>query len=80
MSQKLPVKDFKLSKFIKKYDDDSRTGHFLEKDLSFLPERKTVEKVEKLICSIEEKEKYVIHINALKQASNHGLVLKKYTE
>ena len=47
------------------------------KDLSFLPERKKVEKVEKLICSIEDKEKYVIHIRALKQALNHGLKLKK---
>ena len=84
----------KLSKFnedfIKKYDEDSNTGYFLEvdidypkelfnlhKDLPFLPERKKVEKVEKLICSIENKEKYVIHIRALKQALNHGLKLKK---
>ena len=43
----------------------------------FLPKRKKVEKVEKLICSIEDKEKYVIHIRALKQALNHGLKLKK---
>ena len=100
MSQKLPIKGFKwvkqkkLSKFnedfIKKYDEDSNTGYFLEvdidypkelfnfhKDLPFLPERKKVEKVEKLICSIEDKEKYVIHIRALKQALNHGLKLKK---
>ena len=49
----------------------------LHKDLPFLPERKTVEKVKKLICSIEDKEKYVIHIRALKQALNHGLKLKK---
>ena len=47
------------------------------KDLPFLPERKKVEKVEKLICSIEDKEKYVIHIRALKQALNHELKLKK---
>ena len=47
------------------------------KDLPFLPERKKVEKVKKLICSIEDKEKYVIHIRALKQALNHGLILKK---
>ena len=33
--------------------------------------------VEKLITSIEDKEKYVIHISALKQAFNHGLKLKK---
>ena len=34
-------------------------------------------KVEKLVTSTEDKEKYVIHIAALKQALNHGLVLKK---
>ena len=76
--------------FIKEYDENSNTGYFFEvdveypktlfnshKDLPFLPERKKVEKVEKLICSIEDKEKYVIHIRALKQALNHGLKLKK---
>ena len=55
--------------FIKKYDEDSSKGYLLEvdidypkelfnfhKDLPFLPERKKVEKVEKLICSIEGKE------------------------
>ena len=47
------------------------------KDLPFLTERKKVEKVEKLICSIEDKEKYVIHIRALKQALNPGLIFKK---
>ena len=31
----------------------------------------------KKFCSIEDKEKYVIHIRALKQALNHGLKLKK---
>ena len=36
-----------------------------------------VEKVEKIICSIEDKETYVIHIRALKQALNHELKLKK---
>ena len=36
------------------------------KDLPFLPERKKVEKVKKLICSIEDKEKYVIHTRAIK--------------
>ena len=76
--------------FIKNYDDNSNKGYFLEvdidypqelfnlhKDLSFLPERNKVEKVEKLICSIEDKKKYVIHIRALKQALNCGLKLKK---
>ena len=76
--------------FIKNYNENSNIGYFLEvdidypkelfnlhKDLPFLPERKKVNKVEKLICSIEDKEKYVIHIRALKQALNHGLKLKK---
>ena len=34
-------------------------------------------KVEKLICDIEDKKKYVIHIRALKQALSNGLRLKK---
>ena len=76
--------------FLKKYDENSNIGYFREvdieypkmlfnshKDLPFLPERKKVKKVEKLIFSIEDKEKYGIYIRALKQALNHGLKLKK---
>ena len=37
----------------------------LHKDLPFLPERNKVIKVEKRICSIEDKEKYAIHIRVL---------------
>ena len=47
------------------------------KDLPFLPEIKKVAKVDKLICSIEDKEKYVFRMRALKQALNHNLKLKK---
>ena len=47
------------------------------KNLPFLPERKKLEKAEKLVCGIEGKEKYVIHIRALKQPLNHGLILKR---
>ena len=67
--------------FIKNYDENSNKGYFLEvdidypkklfnhhKDLPLLPVRKKVEKVEKLICIIESKKKYVIHIRSLKQA------------
>ena len=46
----------------------------LHKDLPFLPERKKVNKVKKLICNIEDKEKHVMHIKVLKHALNHGLV------
>ena len=38
---------------------------------------KKIEKVKKLVCNIEDKEKYVIHKRALKQALNHGLKLEK---
>ena len=43
----------------------------------FTREKKKIEKVEKLVCSIEDKDKYVIHIRALKQAFNNGLKLKE---
>ena len=39
--------------------------------------RKKIRRVEKLICSIEDKEKNVAHIRALKQPLNHGSKLKK---
>ena len=72
--------------FKRNYDENSDKGYFLEedveypkqlfdlhKDLPFLPEGKKVNKVDKFICSIEDKEKYVMHIRVLKQALNHGL-------
>ena len=34
-------------------------------------------KCSKLVCTVYDKEKYVVHIRALKQALNHGLILKK---
>ena len=45
--------------------------------MQFLEERKKLANVEKFVTSIEDKEKYVIHISTLKQALNHGLELKK---
>ena len=79
--------------FIRNYNENSNKGYFpkvdvdylkklfdLHKDLLFLPERKKGNKVEKLICNTEDKEKYVMPIKVLKQALNHGLVLKKYIE
>ena len=47
------------------------------KDLPFLSERKKIEKVEKLVCGMEHKEIYVIHIRALQQALNHGVTLRE---
>ena len=72
--------------FIKNYDENNDEGYFLEvdieypkqlwsshKDLPFLLERRKLQKVEKIVCSIEDKEKYVIPIRALKQALSNGL-------
>ena len=51
--------------------------HELHSDLPFLPERMKVNKCKKLVCNLFNKKKYVVHINALKQALNHGLKFKK---
>ena len=76
--------------FIKNYEEDSEKGyifdvdieysrelHDLHSDLSFLPERMKVNKCNKLVCNLYSKNNYVIHIRSLKQALNHGLILKK---
>ena len=36
-----------------------------------------INKCEKLVCNLYNKKKYVVNINSLKQALNHGLKLKK---
>ena len=46
-------------------------------DLPFLPERNKIKKCNKLVCNVHDKENYVVHIRALKQALNHGQILKK---
>ena len=77
--------------FIKNYVENSDAeGYFPEVDIAypkelwsshkerpFLPERIKIRKSRNLVCSIEDKEKYVIHIRALKQALNKGMNLKK---
>ena len=35
-----------------------------------------INKCEKLVCNARNKENYIIHIVSLKQALNHGLILK----
>ena len=76
--------------FIKSYNENGNKGYIFEidvryskrlrdlhSDLPFLPERIEINKCKKLICNLSNKKKYVIHVNSLKQASNHGLKLKK---
>ena len=75
--------------FIKNYDENSNKEYIIEvdveypknlfnlhKDLPFLAERKEIEKCKKLVCNIHSKENYVVRLRALKQALNHGLILK----
>ena len=77
-------------KFIKEHDENSDKGysfevdveypknlHMLHSDLPFLPERMKINKCTKPICSTQNKENYVVHIGALKQALNNGLKLTK---
>ena len=79
--------------FIKNYDNNSHIGYFLEvdvgypkklsnllKDLPVLPERKKIEKCSELVRNVQDKEYYVIHTRALKQALNHELKLKMCIE
>ena len=79
--------------FIKNYDENSDKGYILEvdieypknlhklhSDLPFLPERMTINKCTKLVCTVQDKENYVVHIRALEQALNHGLILKQAHE
>ena len=37
-----------------------------------------INKCNSLVCNLYDKANYVVHIRALKQALNHGLVLKTY--
>ena len=77
-------------KSIQNYDENSDKGYILEVDveypknlhklhsnLPFLPERMKINKCSKFVCTVQNKEYYVIHIRALKQALNNGLSLKK---
>ena len=54
-----------------------RKLHKHHHDLPFSTELIKIKKVEKLVANLHDKTKYVIHIRNLKQALNHGLVLKK---
>ena len=74
---------------MKNYDEDSDKGyilevdveypknlHYLHSDLPFLPERMKINKCSKLVFNFVI-QNYVVYIRSLKQALNHGLLLKK---
>ena len=89
MSQPLPVKDFKwmndneLEEWAEhscilevdlEYPDDL---HDLHNEYPLAPERITVNKTEKLVPNLNNREKYVLHHTNLKQYLNLGLKLTK---
>ena len=80
----------KLMNLIENYDEDSDKGyifeinveypkdlHDLHSDLPLLPERMKINKSNKFMCNLYDKNNHVIHIRSLKQALNNGLILKK---
>ena len=76
--------------FVRSYDKNDNKGYILEvdvdypnelqnlhNDLPFLPERMVINNTKKLVCNLQDKKNYVVHINVLKQALDHGLKLRK---
>ena len=76
--------------FTNNYDGDSDKGcilelnvkcpkklHNLHSDLPFLTERMKINTCNKLVCNLYDKNNYVVHIRALKQALDYGLILKR---
>ena len=49
----------------------------MHNDLPLLSERMKIRKCNKLVCNFYDKKEYVVHIRTLRQALNHGLILKK---
>ena len=89
MSKKLPINNFKwcdalemfTSDFIKNYDEDSDIGYLLEVDIDYTKELHETHrdlpflsiKKEKLLSTLDNKEKYVVHMATLKQTLQHRL-------
>ena len=47
------------------------------KDLPFLAELRVINKTRKLVTTCQDKKNYVVHISALQQTLNYGLILKE---
>ena len=76
--------------FVKDYNKNDNKGYILDvevdypsklqnlhNDLPFLPERMIINNTKKLVCNLNDKKNYIVHINVLKQALDHGLKLRK---
>ena len=49
----------------------------MHSDLPFLPERMKINKCNKRVCNLHDENNEVVHIRFLKQALDHGIILKK---
>ena len=76
--------------FVNNYDEDSNKGYIFKvdveyhknlhdshSDLPFLPKIMKINKCNKLVWNLYDKNNYVVHIKLLKKALDHGLILKK---
>ena len=76
--------------FVRSYDKNDIKGYILEVDVDypnelqnlhsdfpFLAESMVINNTKKLVCDLQDRKNYVVHINVLKQALDHGLKLRK---
>ena len=76
--------------FVRSYDKNDIKGYILDVDVDypnelqnlhsdfpFLAESMVMNNTKKLVCNLQDKKNYVVHINVLKQALDHGLKLRK---
>ena len=75
---------------VRSYDKNDIKGYILEVDVDypnelqnlhsdfpFLAESMVINNTKKLVCNLQDKKNYVVHMNVLKQALDHGLKLRK---
>ena len=76
--------------FVKDYGKNNNKGYILDvdidypnklqnlhSDLPFLPERMIINNTKRLVCNLNDKNNYIVHINLLKEALDHGLKSRK---
>ena len=91
MSQKLPLNNFEWIEDASQFNEEYNEEYFLEfhvpcleilhelhNDLPSSPERMSIEKFKKLVTNLHVKPEYLIRVKILKQALNHGLILKNF--
>ena len=75
--------------FVKDYNKNDNKGYKLDVDVDYpnklqnlhsdlpvLLERMIINNTKKLVCNLNDKKNYIVHINVLKQALDHGLKLR----